>query len=713
MRKVLLLLVVYLSAGSLWGAERKVSGCVTGADGNTLPYANIVLKNSATGTISDLNGKYRLHITEPGYYTFIVNYVGYEPIEKRVYIHRDTTIDFRLREDVMNLSEVVVTGTRTPKMLKDAPVITRVITADEIKRLDATTIKDLLEMELPGLEFTRQMDGQTAINMQGMGGSDMLFLVDGERLAGETLNNVDYGRLNMDNVERIEIVKGAASALYGSNAVGGVVNIITKNASEPWSLNVNGRYGSHNEQRYGMTVGLKQGKVSSFTNVSYKNIDTYILDNTPADLQSVYGNRDYSVNEKFTYAPNEKWSFNLKGGYFNRERDFSAKQKNRYVDYNGSANANYVFSDRMNLEMAYVFDSYEKSDYYPKSGKTDKDYRNEQHTARAQYNYSFTKGNMLTGGAEFFRESLFSSQFKGLAGAYGEHSTNTTVVYLQHDYNVLSSFNLLYGVRMDYHSKFGAHFSPKVSVMYKLAPYTFRASYSGGFRSPSLKELFTDWDMGGLGIFRVIGNEKLDPESSHNYSVSAEYTRKRVNFTVMGYYTRVRDKISTVYNTARDSSFYRNVGRSVVCGADASLSVKCPYGFGAKLSYAYVHDVQKYEGVNISQTRPHSATLRVDYGFEKKKYSLNTALSGRALSKLTSYSVEEDQNRVVSIKENYPAYTMWRLVVTQQFRQAFTLTTGIDNLFNYKPDVYSFNSPLSSGITFFAGVSINVERLFK
>ena len=160
------------------------------------------------------------------------------------------------------METVVVTGTRTPKLLKDVPIVTRVITADEIKKkVDATHIGDLLQAELPGIEFSYSMDQQVSLNMQGFGGNAVLFLVDGERLAGETLDNIDYNRLNMSNVERIEIVKGAASSLYGSNAVGGVVNIISKVPAEPWTVNLNGRYGAYNEQRYGGTIGFNVGKL--------------------------------------------------------------------------------------------------------------------------------------------------------------------------------------------------------------------------------------------------------------------------------------------------------------------------------------------------------------------------------------------------------------------------------------------------------------------
>ena len=123
--------------------------------------------------------------------------------------------------DSVELEPVVVTASHTPKALKDAPVVTRLITLHDIKINDATNIQDMLIQEIPGLEFGFAMSQETSLNMSGFGGNAVLFLVDGERMAGETMDNVDYSRMSLDNAGRIEIVKGASSALYGSNAVGG------------------------------------------------------------------------------------------------------------------------------------------------------------------------------------------------------------------------------------------------------------------------------------------------------------------------------------------------------------------------------------------------------------------------------------------------------------------------------------------------------------
>ncbi len=125
-----------------------------------------------------------------------------------------------MSDSIFHLDECVVTGTRTPKLLKDVPIQTRLITAEDIKKVDATNIQDLLQQELPGVEFSYAMNQQINMNFSGFSGQSVLILVDGERLAGETMDNVDFTRLNMSNVARIEIIKGAASALYGSNAAG-------------------------------------------------------------------------------------------------------------------------------------------------------------------------------------------------------------------------------------------------------------------------------------------------------------------------------------------------------------------------------------------------------------------------------------------------------------------------------------------------------------
>lgn len=625
--------------------------------------------------------------------------------------------------------DVVVTATRTPKLLKDAPVITRVIRSEEIRKTDATTVKDLLELVMPGIEFTSH-GGTTNINLSGMGANYVLFLIDGERIAGETRDNIDYDRLNVENIERIEVVKGAASALYGSNAIGGVVNIITKKATEPWQLNLNGRYGSLNEQRYGGSLGFNTRRFNSFTTGTYKHRNSYSMtdrkfsyieypdgtqlpDGETLSTTYIYGYSDWDIDQKFIIRPVDPLTVTLVGTYYNHEQYSSSKVHDLYHGYTGRLNLNYEINERQNLEASYKFDEYDKFDYYLLLNEREKNYVNLQHTGRLQYNNTFRKAGTLTAGLEFFGDKLNTYQFDS---DDPEHSTETYVAFAQHDVDLIPRLNLVYGARLDYHSTYGAHVSPKVSLMYKLRPMTFRTSYGEGFKSPTLKELYTDWSH--QGMFQLIGNPDLIPEKSRNFSLSAEYTQKRVSASVIGYYNRIRDKISTVWNAAADSSFYTNIGRSTVWGIDANVSVKLPYGFGITASYAYIHDSQPVDGVNTSTARPHTATVRFEYGLKRQNYGLDVNLTGRILSAVTTHTFDDeyvnpDGSVGAVYRQRYPAYTMWKLVVTQRFRNAVSLNLGADNLFNYKADVHSFNTSVSPGITFFAGVSLDVEQLFR
>lgn len=724
MRVTLLILASILLCGNLSANEppRQVSGCVTDEKGETLPYATILIKGTTYGTASDVNGRYLLEVKQPGSYSLLVRYAGFTQHEQQVFLNRDTVIDFRLKEDALNLNEVTVTATRTPKLLKDAPVITRVITTEDIRRINAVTVQDLLQTELPGLEFTREMDGQTSIHMQGMSGKYILFLVDGERMAGETLNNVDYNRLNASEIERVEIVRGGASALYGSNAIGGVVNIITKNANKPFSANVYGNYGlwkgsdkedkTLHEQRYGTTIGLKQDKVSSLTTFNYKQKSSYLLIDADGTSQPVNGGNDYNVSEKLSWRVNEKMTLTGKGGLYFRDVDnrdagyAEQKVKDRYRNYNGSLRMNYNITAEQNLEASYLLDRYNKYDRYTVRGVDSLNYRNTQHTARLQYTNAFGKGNTLTGGAEFFRDELMSYQFDG-----NVHSTNDYILFAQHDFDITKKLNVVYGVRMDYYNSFGAHFSPSLSLMYKLNPVTFRGAYSRGFRAPSLKEMYTNWDMGGMGWFQIIGDPNLKPELSNNFSLSAEYSRDRVNLSVIGYYNDINRKITTVYNSEAREAVYTNVDNSGIGGLDVNLAVKCPLGFTVKTAYTYVHEKLEQNGINVSSTRPHSATLGVNYEFSLKNYFLNVALNGRFMGKLDTNEATDTMGTDY-VPVHYPSYQMWRLVVSQRFCRAYTLQLSVDNLLNYKPGTYAANSPVSTGATFTAGISIDIDEIF-
>ncbi len=615
--------------------------------------------------------------------------------------------------DSMLMDAVVVTGTRTPKLLKDAPIVTRVITASDIEKVDATNVSDLLQSELPGFEMSYTMGQQQSVNLAGFGGNSVLFLVDGERLAGETLDNVDYSRLNLDNVERIEIVKGAASTLYGSNAVGGVINLITKQYTEPWTLNVNGHYGAHHNQRYGGTVTFNKGRFNSVTNVQHTYVSTIALDNEDPDAaaySSIYGGKTWNFKERLIYNATDKLKLTGRAGYFFRERFSSDALPERYRDFSGGLKGNYTFTDHNDLELAYSFDQYDKSDYVVSSGKDVRDYSNVQHSLRGLYNHTFQDKYTLSVGGDFMRDYLLSYQFTDNA----DYDQYTADAFAQADLNLPKNVNITAGLRYDYFSKSDSHLSSKLGIMYRLPHFSLRANYSGGFRAPTLKEMYMEYDM--ASIFMIYGNENLKPEVSHNFSLSGEYTRGRYNLVITGFYNLVDDRITTVWNTTLGGMEYTNISNVKVAGIDANASMRLPCGFSARLSYAYTHEHFRHDALVARTTRPHTATARVEYGKRlKKNYSFNVGLSGRFLSKVDAQEVTSTGSGVYDTFSDvtYDAYTIWKLTLTQKIYKGISLILAADNIFNYKPDTYYNNSPYTTGTTLSLTASLDIDRLIK
>lgn len=223
----------------------------------------------------------------------------------------------------VNMEDVVITATRTPLPLKKTPVITRVITARDLESRGVATIQEALENELAGVEFHQAGYG-TSLSLQGLDARYVLFLVNGERMAGETYGNIDYARIPVSNIERIEIVRGASSVLYGSNAMGAVVNIITKMPQKQVEVNASLRYGtpyqdnrsetlggSNTESdiktyrnkldlpnlRGDVSVGFNTGKLQSLTTLSYRTVDAYKLVGTKDEV------RHYAAGELKKMGP--------------------------------------------------------------------------------------------------------------------------------------------------------------------------------------------------------------------------------------------------------------------------------------------------------------------------------------------------------------------------------------------------------------------------
>lgn len=619
----------------------------------------------------------------------------------------------------MDLDQVVITGTRTPKTLKNTPIQTRVISAADIAKSDATNIEDLLQQELPGIEFSYAMNQQVNMNLSGFAGQSVLFLIDGERIAGETMDNIDFTRLSMANVERIEIVKGAASALYGSNAAGGVINIITRRGKEPWALHLDARIAEHNSQRYNMVFGMNKGKFANSLTASRTSADNYSVynkDNTPATytFSQVYGDNTWNFKDNFSIDVCKDLSILGRAGYFFRSVERNADSPERYRGYTAGLKAQWKMSGRDNLELSYSFDQYDKSTLFKSKGADVRNYSNVQNITRLLYSHKFGIDDMLTIGGDYMYDFLMNNNLDG------DRHQESFDIFAQYDWRINTQWELVGALRYDNFSDGGmSRATPKLSARYNpLRSLTLRASYGMGFRAPTLKEKYYDFDMANIWI--VVGNKDLKAETSHNFNISADYVKGAYNFTVAAYYNKVSDRITTGVPYCRPNDKrqlyldYVNIGKMDVYNIEATAQARWDNGIGAKLSYVFSHEDTEENVNQYMPTRPHSFTMRVDWDKQlNRNLGLNVALSGRALSSVdnTEYIDMYDISKGTA-DIHYPAYSLWKLQMSARISSFAKVSVTLDNLFNYRPDYYYYNSPLTTGFNAMVGLSLDIDKLF-
>lgn len=682
-------------------------GKVTDGEGDPLIGALVRLADSNKSTVTDTEGYFTIE-TDKKTAKVQISYTGFIA-EDIVIKYADGLRTITLTPDVNSLEEVVITATRTPKALKDVPVVTQLITATDLRKTDATNIQDLLTEELPGLEFGYAMTQETSLNMNGFGGKSILFLVDGERLAGETLDNVDFNRLNLDNAERVEVVKGAASALYGANAVGGVVNIITREDKTPWRLNVNSRYRSFGKEvRHGADLNLHSGKITSNTNLQYSNMQTVKLASafdTQSNIQSIFGGHTLNVKERLSLQATDNLKLTMRGGYFDRASR-RVNYSDHYTDYSGGLRSMWNITPGQSLEMSYSYDQYDKKRFVDDQRTHDHDYSNRQHIVHGLYTHFFGS-NALTVGADYMYDYLTTYQFTD----NGTHTQSTVDAFVQFDYTPVKWFNVVASIRDDYFSASDNNaLTGRLATMFKFDGFSIRANYAGGFRAPTLKEMYMDFDMAGIQM--IYGNPDLKPEKSHNFNLALEHNGRirstilagSYSLTGMGYYNWYNSRITTTDHTGPDGeegAMYVNENGVRVSGLDVSARYRSTMGLGLQINYNYLHVGGSTIDSQFSQPRPHSMTWRIDY--DKRLcsfYSFYAGLSGRYLSK------------PVSAYDTDSAYSLWKFTLQQEVWRGIRVNFVVDNLLNYKPKVYYWNTYPTKGRNWSIGVSLDINDFF-
>ena len=693
-----LIIFFILISGSLLSQVVRLSGHISDTDSNLVVGATVIVKGTTLGAVTDSKGFFQINKIKPGTYTLRISLLSYETQEKTVsLVKENSTVDIKLQESNINLNEVVITGTKSEKSLKNVPVITQVISGLKMRELGITNVADALQIMVPGLDVS-QFGTRVSITMQGMDAKYVLFLIDGERIAGEVNGDIDYSMLNLENIDRIEVIKGASSSLYGSNAIGGVINIITRKITEPFEGKLFGRYSAYNELISGGGISLKKGMIGSRTGFNYSRTDGYDL---TADSQYEWTQNPYSslsLNQKFEITPGPRFMLTPYAGYYQFERgNVSARPAHDlYQDFKAGLRGKY-YTEKHSFDFSYYRDQYNTYNILEllDNSKDLVSYDIIQ-TLRTQGNFNVSDRNNLIAGLEYNYESLYSIRNEGGLKGVGE-----AVMYVQEDLQIWDRWNIVAGIRASNHSSYGFNAAPKISLLFRQGLFNFRTSAGTGFRSPSLKELYMNFDH--FGEWYIIGNQDLKPETSRYISGSAEFLKPWNNSSVTVYHNTLDNMITDRWlpDSAQLTRQYQNVASASVNGVDIISKQKIWRGLWLSTGYSYVRSIDEQTELQLYGTTKHSGSISADYNYRKKDYSLTAQvyckLMGEKFYEITDDSLYMDR-----------AYTSFRATVSQEYKWV-RVAVGIDNLFDVVlPQNLDFISP---GRRFFVGLSIDFGKM--
>ncbi len=699
----ILYVLVLLQIGIANAQEFSITGKVVDFTNNEpITGAIIRIQNIHKVSASDENGNFKITGLKKGNFLISVSFLGFETKELKVSsvpFNMDSIFTIFLNPSIVDMDGIVVTGTRTEKKLKETPILTQVIYPDNLKEIGITNVADALEHEVPGLDFNvEQTPLRPTMTFQGMTSEYILVLVDGERIAGESNGDVDYSMLNLNNVERIEVVKGASSALYGSNAIGGVINIITKKPVLPFELNAFARYSKYNELESGTTFSEKADNFLSLTGLAYNQTDGYQLPDNGWTQQKFM---NASFSQKFEFDLSKKLSFSVNGRlYFEHFYDgLGILPDDESRDLSGNAKMYYKINDSANVQLSYYNDDFSTYGYLLGNGY------NFIQDARLTINnvYSFNK---FTSGIEYLPEQLSSDgEFvpKGIYKAY------ESVLFGQDDIKINNAFSAIIGFRATDHSTYGLHFVPKFAIMAKKDNLIYRLSYGFGYRSPTLKEMYYNFDhtFGGLDFY-LKGNPNLKPENSQYIGYSVELNDSWVDHSINIYYNRVQNIITDNWSITNKklTDTKTNDSSATIIGVDFMEKVMPIKKLMITGGISLVDARNSVTGSHLSSISPVSANFSFKYSFYLFRQKTSYDLFGKYNGFRTYVPIAVPGEPAQTFQDN--PYSLWKTSITQTYKSRLSLTFGIDNIFN-TVNPTSFDN-ISPGRRYFVLINFNFSK---
>lgn len=687
-RYLILFLLISLTG---FGQSAQLKGVVT-SKGEPVPFANVLIEGTTSGTSTNENGTFVLD-RPTGKFTLVISGIGYKTLRKEI-TATTTSVQLELTEDVAELEAVVVTGTMKEVTKMNSPIPVEVFAPSFFLKNPTPNIFEALFL-VNGVQpqINCNVCNTGDIHINGLEGPYTMILIDGMPIVS-SLATV-YGLSGIPNslVKRMEIVKGPASTLYGSEAVGGVINIITKEPGSVPKFKVDAFGTSVGEYNLDIASGLKVKKASTLFGVNYFNYNQKRDINNDNFTDVTLQNRISLFNKWSFYRPSRK-NFSLAGRYVNENRWGGELQ---WTDQHRGSNQIYgesIYTNRAELignyqlntkTPAYIDYSYNyhlQDSYY---GMVK--YYAQQHVAFTQLrvNKNFGRHDLLAGIPMRFIHYDDNTVGTANAGVNQPDVTFLPGIFVQDEIEVTSTFTTLAGLRYDRHNVHGNIFTPRLSFKFSPnASNTFRLTGGSGYR---VVNLFTEDHAALTGSREVEIRNDLKPEQSWN--VNLNYARNIilnegfVNFDASLFYTYFTNKIVGDFLTDADKIIYDNlngyaISRGLTVNTDMAFAngLKIISGVTWMDVYQIQNEVSELKVPQL-QAPKFSGTFTVSY--TTPKLGITYDLTGRVYGPMYLPVVENDFRAAMS-----PWFGLLNVQVSKSFNN-LEVYAGVKNLLNFIP----------------------------
>lgn len=708
---LIVLFLVFSTAG--YSQNAILQGTVT-ENGQTLPYVNVLLKGTEIGSATDANGFYRLTNVEPGEYVLFASSIGYVPYRKTILIGRGETktLNIEMEASAESLNETVVTGTLKPVSRLESPVPVEVYKPSFLKKNPTPSIFDALQ-NVNGVrpQINCNVCNTGDIHINGLEGPYTLVLIDGMPIVSG-LGTV-YGLSGIPNslIEQIEIVKGPASTLYGSEAVGGLINIITKHAPNAPEFFADGFVTGWGE--YNLDVGSKievGKKTDLLLGVNYFNYDQ-VIDNNGDNFTDVTLQDRISVFQKWNFKRDDSKIFSLAGRFFYEDR--WGGDVNWTPEFRGGDE---IYGESIYTRRWEVLGKYQ----LPIDEKVMLSVSYNDHNQNSAYGNELYLANQRIGfGQLTWDKSLGKHDLLfGSAVRYNYYDDNTPAttdepenvwipsLFAQDEISLNQKHSILTGIRYDYDQRHGNIFTPRAAYKWKISDNDiFRVNTGTGFR---VVNLFTEEHAALTGAREVVIVEELKPERSIN--VNLNYLKKIYsnNGTFIGidasaFYTHFSNIILPDYDTNPNQIIYDNLdGKSVSQGVSANLDMVFANGLRFLVGATWLDVSNTENGIRERQILTESFTGTWNLSYTFRSLDLTVDYTGNLYGPMRLPLLGDLDPR----QEFSPTWSIQNIQFTYKGWEGFEMYGGVKNLLDWTPNrgnpfiIARANDPFDENVVF-------------